>query len=560
MPVVSSHTGWVWRCQTDCDPFLTCGTLDKLTDTHSLHAQLHGRFRVWDDAEQVRTPKSAKGQALLALLLTSERYERGRGWLQDKLWSDRAPPQGAASLRQALTDIRRAFGDQADILQAGRKAIALDPARIRVAQDKDGEFLEGLDVRDPEFNLWLAGQRAAQQIAQVPQGSDPLFTPQSVRRLPIRGAVLFLTETQAPGALQITETLFVDGVIRTLSEELEVEIFRKPPVVARPGTLLVSVQAFQVADRSIGLRVSLEEVDTGVILWAESNISPAQGAPNTGEIAMLALGNRLAARLRNALLGRPLAPGGDADANTLASLAIHKMFTMRKEDLIEAETLLLQAHEIQPRGVFQSWLAQLYSIQFVERVHAMDDLREKSEASCARALEMDPQNSNVLASVADASLVIGRNFARSAQLAKMSVAANPSNPRAWWTQASADLYCGSAEAAHRAAINAQQLANGTRLQFWTDIQRGLAAIVRGRTVEGLRMLEASSALAPDFHPPLRYLTALYAAAGMEDEAQECARRLRVLEPDFTFDRLANDPDYPVSLMRQHGMLDAVQLR
>ena len=165
-----------------------------------------------------------------------------------------------------------------------------------------------------------------------------------------------------------------------------------------------------------------------------------------------------------------------------------------------------------------------------------------------------------MASVADASLVVQRNFARSAQLAQMSVAANPANPLAWWTLASANLYFGDAKLAHQSAINAQTLAAGTRLRFWTDIQRGLAAIVNGKTVEGIKLMEASSALSPDFHPPLRYLTALYSAAGMTRSAQQCAEKLTALEPDFTFDRLANDPDYPVSVMRQHGMLDTIELR
>ncbi|WP_146347314.1 tetratricopeptide repeat protein [Phaeobacter marinintestinus] len=513
---------------------------------------------MWHETDGALTPKSAKAQALLALLLSSDNLDRGRIWLQDKLWSDRAQQQGSASLRQALSDIRRSFGRHSDILKADRKTISLDPKRVNVlrrAADDDAEFLEGLDVRDPEFNIWLSAQRAQHMpMSQLTTG------PVLASRRPVTGSVLFLSETPTTDACQITENLFIDGVAKTLNEDLEIEIFRRPPAITRPGMLMVSVQAFHAPNRSIGLRVSVEDIDTGRVIWSETNVSPSKGAPNTGDIAMLSLGNRLAGQLKTAVLDGRVTQGTDPDANALAALAIRKMFSMRHTDLLEAEIMLKQAYDIQRRGVFKSWLAQLYSIQFVERIRPIEDLRDRSEASCAHALELDPQNSNVLASVADASLVIGRNFARSAQLAKMSVAANPSNPRAWWTQASANLYFGDAQTAHVSAINAQTLATGTRLQFWTDIQRGLAAIVNGKTIEGIQLLESSSALAPDFHPPLRYLTALYSAAGMTEQAMDCARRLSVLEPDFTFERLSNDPDYPVSLMRQHGMLDTVELR
>ena len=529
-----------------------------------VRARLIGRFRLWHDRDGDLTPKGAKAQALLALVLTSPEMTRGRLWLQDKLWSDRAHQQGSASLRQALREIRRALGDHAELLRADRQSVALARGRIALETappEPGAEFLEGLDVRDAEFNTWLAAQRADRAApAAAPAGADaPGGRAAPPRRAP-PVSVLFLAETDAPGPCRITETLFIDGVARTLTEELDVEIYRRPPSPAPPGLLLASVQAFQAPNRQMGLRVSVEDLDSGRVLWSEMQASPFNGAPNTGDIAILGLGNRLAATLKSAVLEARLSSRGDPDANVLAALAVRKMFTMRREELLAAEPLLQQAFEIQPRGVFKSWLAQLYSIQYVERVRPIEDIRDRSEASCAHALEIEPDNSYVLASVADASLVVQRNFARSAQLAQMSVAANPANPLAWWTLASANLYFGDAKLAHQSAINAQTLAAGTRLRFWTDIQRGLAAIVNGKTVEGIKLMEASSALSPDFHPPLRYLTALYSAAGMTRSAQQCAEKLTALEPDFTFDRLANDPDYPVSVMRQHGMLDTIELR
>jgi hypothetical protein len=525
-----------------------------------MKVRLFGRFRIYSETGCDLTPKGAKAQALLALLLTSETFDRGRLWLQDKLWSDRAHAQGSASLRQALTEIRRSFGMHADILDAGRKTISLDADRVQIEPapiDGRSEFLEGLDVRDDEFNLWLASQRA--QMPSATGAPIDMAAPLQTALRPVRRAVVFLEETQDTGPFKTTETLFVDSAARSLTEQLDVDVYRRIPALSVPGLLMVSVQAFAAGDTAIGVRVSLEDVDTSRLIWSDTYLAPFDGTPNIDDDGTLALGNRLVMQLRQAVMQMPVAGLVDPDANLMAAMAVRKMFSMRKADLIAAEGLLNHAYEVQKRGVFKSWLAQLYSIQYVERIHTIEDIRDKSEASCAHALELEPNNSHVLSSVADANLVVKKNLALSAQLAQMSVRANPANPMAWWTQASAHLYHGDARIAHEAAIKAQALAQGTRLQFWTDIQRGLAAIVNGKTLEGVQLLESSSALAPGFHPPLRYLTALYSAAGMAEQAQASADKLRTLEPDFTFERLANDTEYPVSLMRKHGMLDAVDL-
>jgi hypothetical protein len=121
---------------------------------------VRGPFRVKDPGGTDITPKGCKMRGLLLLLLTSPTGKRARVWLQDKLWSDRGRVQGAASLRQALYQVRGAFGSHKDVLTADRLEVALELDRIRVCEDGTGEFAEGLDVRDQEFEHWLAVERA----------------------------------------------------------------------------------------------------------------------------------------------------------------------------------------------------------------------------------------------------------------------------------------------------------------------------------------------------------------------------------------------------------------
>lgn len=123
-----------------------------------------GVFEVRDEAGQDRTPRGAKARALLALLARTPGHRRPRRWLEARLWSDRGQEQASGSLRQALTELRKALGPLADRLASDRDCVALagfgtdlaDTAAARRALAQGREFLEGIDIPDPGFNLWLA--------------------------------------------------------------------------------------------------------------------------------------------------------------------------------------------------------------------------------------------------------------------------------------------------------------------------------------------------------------------------------------------------------------------
>lgn len=140
---------------------------------------LLGPFSISDPNGMPLTPKAQKTCAMLAMLALSPRATRTRVWLRDKLWSDRGEEQGAASLRQALLDARRSFGGLSDqLIVADKKSVSLcldkisidtelllaeaekstqDLERLRRSVNED--LLEGMDIRDPEFEDWLVLER-----------------------------------------------------------------------------------------------------------------------------------------------------------------------------------------------------------------------------------------------------------------------------------------------------------------------------------------------------------------------------------------------------------------
>jgi len=139
------------------------------TDFH-LELRLAGRVRLLRADGVEITPRGRKAQGLLTLLGTAAECRRSRAALQDKLWSNRGPDHGAASLRQELAGIRRALGDWSGCLLSEAGWVGLDTARVRVRLDPDPsecelngdppEFASGLDIADPEFEDWIRDQRA----------------------------------------------------------------------------------------------------------------------------------------------------------------------------------------------------------------------------------------------------------------------------------------------------------------------------------------------------------------------------------------------------------------
>lgn len=171
--------------------------------------RLIGVFEVRDAAGVDRTPRGAKARALLAMLSRTPGHRRPRRWLEARLWSDRGQEQASGSLRQALTELRRALGPVADQLTSDRDCVALsrvttdleaDTDAIRALVGQGREFLEGIDILDPAFNLWLAEerQRVASYLGQGSDSPDP-----EVRRLaPISLRFAALPDGTGPGLVR----------------------------------------------------------------------------------------------------------------------------------------------------------------------------------------------------------------------------------------------------------------------------------------------------------------------------------------------------------------------
>src|SRR5947209_1006436 len=78
-----------------------------------LSVRLFGAFEVRVSGQPLPHLQFRKSQAVLALLVLRPGGEVERDWLAGLLWPDRAPAAALHSLRNCLSDLRRALGPQA---------------------------------------------------------------------------------------------------------------------------------------------------------------------------------------------------------------------------------------------------------------------------------------------------------------------------------------------------------------------------------------------------------------------------------------------------------------
>lgn len=246
-----------------------------------MRVRMMGEFQVLDETGVDCTPRGSKARALIALLCRTPGHRRPRRWLEGKLWSDRGAEQASGSLRQALTEVRRALGPLARHLESDRDCVALSGVIVDLETDADAalaalaqgrEFLEGLDVMDPAFAAWLQVERSrvghqlrqmerpassapiSLRLASLPQGTDPILARDLGEAIARLTAEFMLRETSAEPAgdgllpsgldLQLEGAWSADGAqlrVRLVAQENRQTLWSQRLVASRVGDRVPSV-------------------------------------------------------------------------------------------------------------------------------------------------------------------------------------------------------------------------------------------------------------------------------------------------------------------------------
>lgn len=526
--------------------------------------RLVGVFEVRGEDGRDCTPRGAKARAILAMLCQTPDRRRARRWLEQRLWSDRGAEQASGSLRQALMEIRKALGDEADRLETDRDMVRLGgvttdleagPEDATRALQAGREFLEGIDIIDKGFEDWLREERARVEsglgVHRPVQARLPLA---ATARLPF---VIRLGGLPA-GMGAFAGRALADAIGRLLAEFAHIDVYGAsgtpiPPDLPRVGMEL-HVEGAEIQDR-VHVLVSLSSVASGQIIWNQRAAVPLAEADfiGAGDLPPLVFQAADAALSHFPQLAE--CQDGPRRANALIAGALTEMFSYDRDRLLAADRMLVEAGEIASSARIYAWRCLVRQIMYVERTDAAHpQLMSEVDEFSRKALELSKANPLVLSLVGLARVMVEQNADAGSILARDAVALSPYNAHAHLAHAVALSRAGDDTGALDAARRGAEIAARTAHVHWWEAASGLVAIRCGNFAAAIAHYEAAHYRAPGFRAAMRHLLFLYLWAGEREKAARLYRALLRAEPDFSLERILHEPGYPAVTLRNSGLL------
>jgi len=536
----------------------------------------------------ILTPKAQKARALVALLALAPRGARSRVWLRDKLWSESGEEQSSASLRQALTDVRRSLGDLADELLisdnytvslnlARMKIDALDPELAGVATgdaDAGPELLEGFDIGDPEFEEWLTLERqvwrsrlesntvqrqlvprfedleknsaSAVTIDSAPNGRLPPGDESgwSVALLPpsITGDV--------SGAGALPEQ-FSGLLVRSLLETGDIKVLdlRAGHAEAFVPVALMIEPRYRVAGDSVHVNLALTRAQDHTLLWMGCTTLERHAVEHNDFTASHQFLNEAMDRLLGYFHER--AQVGLDQTSDQESLfgAVNAMFRLSRGDLEQSEATLRRIIATRPSAQAYAWLSFLMTFRVGQRFADRASTIEQAQEYGRRSLELDSSNSVALALVGHVHSYLFGEYDFASGMLERAIRTNPTQPLTWDLYSMLQAYAGDPRRGLKMATWGRHLATTSPYRYYFDTSRTINAALAGDHDVAIEAGESALLDRPDFNSLLRYLVASHAHRGDIAAAQSFLDRLMKVEPDFSVGALI-DQRYP--LMQTEG--------
>lgn len=528
--------------------------------------RLVGVFEVRDRAGRDCTPRGAKARAILAMLCQTADRRRARRWLEARLWSDRGAEQASGSLRQALMEIRKALGSESGRLATDRDTVRLEGVTTDLEQDREAaaqalqsgrEFLEGIDIIDPAFEDWLREERDRVEGSLGIRRPDQALSPMSeTARLPF--VIRLGGLPQGLGAF--AGRALADAIARLLGEFAHIDVYGSggtaiPADLAKEGMAL-HVEGAEIQDR-VHLLVSLSSIASGQIIWNQRAAVPLAEADfiGAGDLPPLVFQAADAALAHFPQL--PECLDGPRRANALIAGALTEMFSYDGERLRKADRMLIEAGELASSARIYAWRCLVRQIMYVEQTDGQHlTLLEEVDDFSRKALELSKANPLVLSLVGLARVMVDENPDAGGVLARDALALSPYNAHAHLAHAVALSRTGDNAGALDSARRGAEIAARTAHVHWWEAVSGLVAIRCGHYPAAIAHYEAAHYRAPGFRAAMRHLLFLYLWAGEKEKANRVYRALLRAEPDFTLERIRDEPGYPAVTLRKSGLLEA----
>lgn len=498
-----------------------------------------GAFDLLDETGKSVRPSGRKECAILAMLALTANHRQTRTWLQDKLWGDRGPAQGSASLRHALSKLRGILNTQGEVIRADRTWVWLEPSRIQFDHLKHGaagEVLRGFDLRDEGFNEWLRDarvQHANRDIlattADLPPHTDRCWyfnrpTTGNDERLIDFGQVVFDgmmesglvvglgTAVDLRTGVPVADPRATDMIVRVHLTRLGSDGLASVTVTDGFGTLKWQVRR-EVSFRSW---VSLKAVQVDIAVQFQDFV------------------------IRSEAERRAIADWSAHVNGCQALMGLMVPGSMPLEEIIRCSEAAIAAEE---KGLYHALLGQAQLRKHGEREETSTMDLDEIMGSNRTSLAMSPENGLVQALTGHSFGFFLRDLDRNAEMTREAARLLPGNGLCRIFRTISLIYIGKFREAVESADLAVMLCRGTLAYAQARSAQLFARLMAGDTRGAIRSgEEAVDAL--NYRPTVTDLMVAYAAEGRIEDGRAKLRTLYRREPDLSLDMLRS-PDYPI---------------
>ena len=493
--------------------------------------------------------KGAKHRALIALLATAPFGRRTRSYLQNLLWGTSCHDGGRQSLRTALSMIKGLLRTDFDeLLKVNNTEIALDLTKVDfIGAVGGGEFLEGIDIRDDDFNDWLQAVRQSPEqffalLTGVPSVStQPRIVP-SICVLPFRLVVGEEVHSVLGDWLaeEICRSLSRSHLLNVISHLSAREIGGQRIDLARVKRMLnvdyCVTGSLRVSGNKVVLDADCLDVTTGRILWTRqfpgdlAEFLVAESQP-VAEIVRT-IGRTISADALAHAQGRSLSALGD---HQLLIAGIGMMHQLKLSNFARSRDLIEEVIRRAPRvPEAHAWLAEWY-VMSVFNGWSDNVLRDTGVAlDCtARALDIDPSNTFALTidGVVNNNLLMRLDKASERFDAALDL--NPNESMAWLLSGVLSAYKDEGKDAVMRTERALRLSPVDPFGYFFDSLASTAYLAAGDWQRALALADRSMSKNDRHLSTLRARLCALHFLGRKDEARAVATDLLRRQPDFT---------------------------
>jgi len=377
--------------------------------------------------------------------------------------------------------------------------------------------------------------------------SEPLPEPsmEPALALPDKPSIAVLPFANLSGDPE--QEYFADGMVEEIITALS--RIRWLFVIARNSTFTYKGQATDVKQvgRNLGVRYVLEgsvrkaggrvritaqliEAATGAHLWADRFDGSLEHVFELQDQVAISVAGVIEPALEAAEIRRSAErPTSDVTAYDLYLRALTLSFSWERDDAMRALRLLERAIERDPRyGLALIEVASRYTELHVNGwCEDPGAICRKGVEFARRALEVAPDDANVLHKAARALAYFGEDIDAAIALLDRSLKLNPNSARAWMWGGWIRLWAGQPDLAIKHFETSWRL-NPRVARANPLMGIGVAHFFARRFEEAKAALLQSLQEKPNWVPIYRFLAACYAQMGRLDEAKETVKRLQTL--------------------------------